>query len=248
MAKAPAFQFYPKQFLGDDMVLLMSTESIGAHILLMCIAWQQDPPCSLPDDVEKIRKWTKLGIKSWNKRGKEILSAWRLEDGRWYQDGLLKEHKKQIELRTKRESAANKRWNTPDANALQVQSTSNALHSSSSSSTSLKNKHIRRVFKIPELKEVTDYCQERKNNIDPQAWLDHYTSNGWMVGKVAMKDWKAAIRTWERRNYGGQQGKPAGGVGIPKEYKGDVPVEKVDDARAKLFLAELKARAGADTS
>ncbi len=111
-----------------------------------------------------------------------------------------------------------------------------------------KNKHTRRVFKIPELKEVTEYCLERKNNIDPQAWLDHYTSNGWMVGKVAMRDWKAAIRTWERRNYGGQQGKPQGGVGLPKEYKGDVPVEQVDDATAKRFIAELKARAGADSS
>jgi uncharacterized protein YdaU (DUF1376 family) len=138
MSKAPAFQFYPKQFLGDDQVLLMSTEAIGAHILLMCVAWQQDPPCSLPNDTEKIRKWTRLGIKSWRKRENEILSAWRLEGDRWYQDGLLKEKKKQEELSIKREQAANKRWNTIDANALQVQSTSNALQSSSSTSSSIK--------------------------------------------------------------------------------------------------------------
>lgn len=155
MAKAPAFQFYPKQFLGDDQVLLMSTEAIGAHILLMCVAWQQDPPCSLPDDMEMIRKWTKLGIKSWNKRGKEILRAWRLDNNRWYQDGLLKEHQKQVELRTKREQAANKRWQAPDANALQVQSTSNALLSSSSTSSSFKTlKQEQAAFSMPSKDEI----------------------------------------------------------------------------------------------
>ena len=59
------------------------------------------------------------------------------------------------------------------------------------------------IFKKPTLEEVTEYCLQRKNNVNPQIWIDHYTSNGWMVGKNSMKDWKAAIRTWELRNIGG---------------------------------------------
>ena len=47
--------------------------------------------------------------------------------------------------------------------------------------------------------EVRDYCKERNNGIDPQAWMDFYSSKGWMIGKNKMKDWKAAVRTWERR-------------------------------------------------
>lgn len=57
------------------------------------------------------------------------------------------------------------------------------------------------VFQKPTLDEVTAYCQERGNNVDPQQFLDHYSSNGWRVGKNPMKDWKAAIRTWEKNEY-----------------------------------------------
>lgn len=54
-------------------------------------------------------------------------------------------------------------------------------------------------FTPPGLEEVDAYCRERNNGIDPQEFLDFYTSNGWMVGKNKMKDWKASVRTWERR-------------------------------------------------
>jgi len=56
-----------------------------------------------------------------------------------------------------------------------------------------------RVFVVPTVKEVATYCIERKNSINAQKFVDHYTSNGWMVGKNKMKDWKASVRTWEQR-------------------------------------------------
>ena len=54
-------------------------------------------------------------------------------------------------------------------------------------------------FYPPTLDEVKKYCEERKNNIDPMAFIDFYSSKGWMIGKNRMKDWKAAVRTWERK-------------------------------------------------
>ena len=54
-------------------------------------------------------------------------------------------------------------------------------------------------FKKPSLAEVSAYCVERGNTIDPEEFINHYESNGWMVGKNHMKDWKAAVRTWEKR-------------------------------------------------
>ena len=54
-------------------------------------------------------------------------------------------------------------------------------------------------FYPPTLDEVKQYCEERKNNIDPMAFIDFYSSKGWMIGKNRMKDWKAAVRTWERK-------------------------------------------------
>ena len=53
-------------------------------------------------------------------------------------------------------------------------------------------------FKKPSLEEVKEYCQERNNNINAEHFIDYYDANGWKVGKNPMKDWKAAIRTWER--------------------------------------------------
>lgn len=57
-------------------------------------------------------------------------------------------------------------------------------------------------FIPPTLEEVTTYCQERDKGVDAQRWINHYTANGWMVGKVKMKDWKAAVRTWESNGNG----------------------------------------------
>lgn len=64
-----------------------------------------------------------------------------------------------------------------------------------------KNKNIYRgTFSPPTVDDVRAYCIERKNCVVPEAFVDYYTSNGWMVGKNHMKDWKAAVRTWERKD------------------------------------------------
>lgn len=52
----------------------------------------------------------------------------------------------------------------------------------------------------PSVEMVRAYCEERDNNIDPQAFVDHYESNGWMVGRTKMKDWQASVRTWEKNH------------------------------------------------
>lgn len=63
----------------------------------------------------------------------------------------------------------------------------------------LPGKPKRQVFKPPTLEEVKAYCDERRNRVDPQRFIDFYQANGWKVGKNPMKDWKAAVRTWEAR-------------------------------------------------
>jgi len=67
----------------------------------------------------------------------------------------------------------------------------------------------RKAFVPPTVDEVRTYCLERKNGIDPEAFIDFYTSKSWIVGKVKMSDWKAAVRTWERREKPAEP--PAGG-------------------------------------
>lgn len=55
-------------------------------------------------------------------------------------------------------------------------------------------------FAPPTVEEVTAYCKERGNKVDPQRFVDFYESKGWMIGKNKMKSWQAAVRTWEREN------------------------------------------------
>jgi len=62
------------------------------------------------------------------------------------------------------------------------------------------NNIIRDKFQKPSLQDVETYCRERGNNVNAEHFIDHYTANGWRVGKNPMKDWKAAIRTWEKNN------------------------------------------------
>lgn len=57
-----------------------------------------------------------------------------------------------------------------------------------------------RRFAPPSVEEVVSYCRERKNGVDAQRFVDFYASKGWKVGNNPMKDWKAAVRTWEGRD------------------------------------------------
>lgn len=70
------------------------------------------------------------------------------------------------------------------------------IHSSAKSTTTKRKR-----FEKPSISEIEQYCMERNNNIDASQFYDYYESNGWKVGKNSMKDWKAAVRTWERSEY-----------------------------------------------
>jgi hypothetical protein len=74
-------------------------------------------------------------------------------------------------------------------------------------------------FIPPTLEEVKAYCAERKNNVDAQRFVDYYTSNGWLVGKNKMKDWKAAVRTWERNSTSSSK---ASGITVKQNASSDL--------------------------
>lgn len=62
-----------------------------------------------------------------------------------------------------------------------------------------EGKKERNIFIKPTLEEVTTYINENMFCVDPDAFYDYYEANGWMVGNRKMKDWKATVRNWERR-------------------------------------------------
>lgn len=94
------------------------------------------------------------------------------------------------------------------------------------------NEIKRKVIVPPTLEEVTAYCRERNNNVNPQRFVDFYTSKGWKVGKEAMKDWKACIRTWEGRDGERIKKNPAGDF-AQRDYSG-VQTELMNDLAQEM--------------
>ena len=94
-----------------------------------------------------------------------------------------------------------------------------------------EKKKTAKRFTPPTVAEVRAYCQERQNNVDAERFVDYYTANGWKVGKNPMKDWKAAVRTWERQGWNGY-----GYGGKPQQAK---PNPNAPDAYSTARLLEL---------
>lgn len=67
------------------------------------------------------------------------------------------------------------------------------------------NESAAKRFVKPTVDDIKKYCEERKNNVDAQMFYDFYESKGWKIGKTSMKDWKACVRTWERKKDNGSQ-------------------------------------------
>ena len=63
----------------------------------------------------------------------------------------------------------------------------------------------KKPFKSPTVDEVKAYCLERKNSVDAEHFVDYYEARGWQLGKGSMRDWKATVRTWEKREKSDRQ-------------------------------------------
>lgn len=85
-------------------------------------------------------------------------------------------------------------------------------------------------FKKPTVDEVEEYCAERHNGVNAEQFCDFYESKGWKVGKTPMKDWQAAVRTWEKRE-------PA-----PPDTGGGMSDADIRAATAEADLAEAMKR------
>ena len=76
-------------------------------------------------------------------------------------------------------------------------------------------------FTPPTVGEVRDYCRERGNTVDAERFVDFYAAKGWMVGKNRMKDWKAAVRTWEKEDGDGKRRSQPRGVDREEAQRSD---------------------------
>ncbi len=92
-------------------------------------------------------------------------------------------------------------------------------------------------FEPPTIDQVRAYCKERNNGVDPTQFIDFYTAKNWMIGKNKMKDYMAAIRTWEKSDTTEPTGRNEG-QDIPMDY--GVPSESSMTRQQYLKLKEGK--------
>jgi hypothetical protein len=120
--RAPAFQFYPRQFAGDDQVMGMDLEAIGAHILLMCAAAASPERCRIDAEEYAIRmRLRNPSDEAWQRIKKQLLAgAWKVSpDGKcWIQTGLERTFQKQKDFSEQQRERANSKWRGKDAQVM----------------------------------------------------------------------------------------------------------------------------------
>ena len=122
--------------------------------------------------------------------------ARKAAEARWGKTEKQKDNARSMQVALPQASSSNAPSPNPNPTPIVLKDRDDKAESSTKSTTKPAPKTKR--FIQPTLEEVAAYCQERKNDVNPQRWIDHYTSNGWRVGKNPMRDWKAAVRTWEK--------------------------------------------------
>ena len=171
----------------------------------------------------------------WNSSKEKIevviknFGLFELENDHFYSKRLIRSMETFNEFRAKLSNSgkvgAQKRWaghSHPIATLSPGHSHPIALKESKenkSKENEIKEKEVKKVFTPPTIEEVTVYTNERGTGIDPNRFFDFYQSKGWRVGAQPMKDWRAAVRTWERRDSGGF-GNNSGGDGLQLSKKG----------------------------
>jgi hypothetical protein len=167
----------------------MDWDAKAMHFHLLMMSIQEEPPGSIPDDMALIRRW--LGSPSediWRRVRPQVLSAWTLRTDRWFNTGMVKTFERKERFNTRYETGTKLGRENPEKqdNSNSNQELAFDLGSSSKAKPS-------------SIQEIAAYCEERNKGINAEAFWDFYESKGWKVGNQTMKDWKAAVRTWEKR-------------------------------------------------
>lgn len=210
MGSPPAFQFYADDFYAG--VSTMTDAEVGIYVRLLCLSWAKGLL-----DVKSIRAATYDGDED---MVRSVLAEKfeQTEGGQWYNARLEKvretqlsrskagskggsktQAKRKANVKAKRQANGQAKVKPPSP-VSSLQSTTPS--SVPSSNTGDKSPARSSKFVKPTHSEVKAYCNERGNSVDPEVFIDHYTSNGWKVGKNSMRDWKAAVRTWEKNSFG----------------------------------------------
>lgn len=183
MSKDPAFLWYPNDYIGGTMG--MTFEEKGAYVELLMMQFNRGHMTTHMIGQTVGQLWDTIQVK-FKKDDKGLWYNARLED---------EQNKRRIFTESRRNNVSGK-------NQYSNKPLKESGHMTSHMENENENENVvksrsKKGFIKPTIEEVKLYCKERNNSVSATKWINHYISNGWMVGKNKMKDWKAAVRTWE---------------------------------------------------
>ena len=182
MSKDPAFLFYSSDFLTGT--LLMSMEQKGKFITLLCIQHQKGH-MSERDMLQICGTYDE-----------DIFDKFQKDsDGKFFNERLKEEIDKR---KSYSESRRNNRMKKEDVNNICL-SYDVHMENENEIENIIENKKVVR-FEKPTLLDLKTYMTEIGMADVSEKWFDYYESNGWLVGKNKMKNWRAAVRTWKNNN------------------------------------------------
>jgi len=221
------FKFYGQDFLTDSKMRLLSVEEKMCWVVLMCLANSEDKEGKIlfvnEDEVMKqagIEENTPMWMdtKGFLDKFKELsmleISVTKVTGGVTKSNKALRydirltnfdrrqtenlsnaERQKRHREKTKK-SLKQSKISSNDSNEDICNDSNARIDKIRIDKNRIDNKISR--FAPPTPEEVKKYCLERKNDVDPDRWHNFYSAKNWMIGKNKMKDWKAAVRTWEK--------------------------------------------------
>ncbi len=214
MAKLPFMKFYPGDWMKDPALRACSIGARGLWADMLCLMWESVRRGFLvhvsgnPVTTEQLARMTGCPFNEIEALIQELETSGvfsRTAKGVVFSRRMVKEeHKRQLCAKAGKEGGGNPTFKgDPKGQSKGVSKGPSDICNSEFSEEGVKgekppSKRRRRAFEPPTLEQVQAYCTERKNAVNPAKWFAHYESNGWMVGKNRMANWKAAVRTWEQ--------------------------------------------------
>ncbi len=180
--KDPAVLFYTSDFLSGTFT--MSNEHVGMYIRLLCIQHQKG----------KLTEKDMLSIcKTYVE---DVYCKFKNEDGYFFNERMFNESIRRSKYtESRRKNAYAKHMKEHMGNHIGTETETETINDNVINKKNKVSKNLKPTFD-----EVRQYCAERNRGVDAEKFFNYYESNGWKVGKNSMKNWKAAVHTWEKNN------------------------------------------------
>jgi uncharacterized protein YdaU (DUF1376 family) len=191
----PYFPLYPTDLLGDEKVIVQDLTEFGAYMRLLCLAWQRNPPATIPADDAVIAKLLGVTPEVWSGLRPAVIACWQLRGGMYENKRLRSVYDEMIERRHKRQQAGSLGGKQCLSNAKGMLKPTGDGTGDGISNSSLKRK--------PDSKDaVVAYAVELGLPAsDGESVWDKWQGNGFTNGGKPMKDWKAVLRSWKGYGY-----------------------------------------------